>query len=257
MGTTLTATTRQDLRTGVYEIRPTGTLDLAGATALRRSVLKMLPEQPRILLLGLDDIGIRDPLNLLVLPALDRRAVLDCGVRLQCYCDPDTDTGRLLRKRVGRLIAVSADRMAALVAGTQAATRSHRAYRHLAAETFSIREARDLTTESCRAWQIPQVSEAAKLIVSELVTNAVRHAQTEMDLVLTHRSRLLHIQVRDTAYAPALFPIEPLVEVIYRTGDDSLGGRGLMLVALLSTACGTTIGATGKTVWATLGVRPD
>ncbi|NUR69298.1 MAG: ATP-binding protein [Hamadaea sp.] len=249
--------TRQDLRTGVYELRPTGSLDLSGTAALRRSALKVLPEQPRALLLGLDEIDIRDPLNLAVLPSIDKRVRLDCGIRLQCYADPATDTGRRVRQVVGGRIALHDDRLSALVAADQETVATQRAYRHLTPGAGAVREARAITQECCRRWGIPQISDAAQLIVSELITNAVQHAQTEIDLILTHRGPRLHLQVRDTAYAPALFPIEPVSSLIYRVGDDRIGGRGLMLVAMLSAACGTTVGADAKTVWASLRVRPE
>ncbi|MCP2323057.1 hypothetical protein HDA40_001564 [Hamadaea flava] len=248
--------TRQNVRTGVYELRPMGSLDLAGAASLRRSVLKVLPEQPRALLLGLDGVDVGNPVNLAVLPSLDKRAMLDCGIRLQCYADPTSETGRLIHEGIGWRVALHADRTAALATADRKTAGSHRAYRHLEPGPDAVRQARAITLDCCRRWDLPHVADTAQLIVSELVTNAVQHAQTEMDLVLTHRGPRLHLQVRDTAYAPALFPIEPFTSLVYRVGDDRIGGRGLMLVAMLSTACGTNVGTNAKTVWATLQVRP-
>lgn len=256
MTTSLTTVTRENLRTGVYDLRPAGSLDLAGTAALRRSVLKILPEQPRVLLLGLDGIDVRDPLNLNVLPSLDKRVMLDCGIRLECYVNPATETGRRIRELIGWRIALHTNRAAALAAADQATAAAHRTYRHLAPGADAVREARAITRDCCRRWGVPQMADTAQLIVSELVTNAVQHARTEMDLVITHRGAQLHLQVRDTAYAPALFPIEPLTSLVYHVGDDRIGGRGLMIVAMLASACGTTVGMHAKTVWASLRVRP-
>jgi anti-sigma regulatory factor (Ser/Thr protein kinase) len=224
---------------------------------LRRAVLKALSERPLALLIDLNHVIIRDPVDLVVLPTLDRRASLECGLRLQCYVETGGPTGRLVRELLGHQMSFHPGRKAALAAGEADGAQVCRAHLHLPADAHSAAQARAVIADLCRRWGIPKIVDDAQLIVSELVTNAVQHARTEIDLIATLRDDLLHLQVRDQAYAPALFPVEPLADLIYSARNSRLGGRGLLLVAALSTACGTTIGAYGKTVWASLRVQPD
>lgn len=113
--------------------------------------------------------------------------------------------------------------------------------------------ARAEVADCCRRWQVEEVCDEAQIIVSELVTNVVTHAHTDAEVVLVLRDGLLHIQVRDGAFSPAPFPVRPLAALFSRRAAPT-GGRGLLLVAALATAYGTTVGVDGKTVWATLRV---
>src|SRR5262247_420141 len=71
----LNAEATHDLDTGVCEIAVAGSLDLHGAGRLRAAVLKSLAEQPVTVLLDLNGARTDDPLSLLILPTLERRAV--------------------------------------------------------------------------------------------------------------------------------------------------------------------------------------
>ena len=60
--------------------------------------------------------------------------------------------------------------------------------------------ARQVTRETLAAWQVSHLEETAVLLISELVTNAVRHAQTgrlAMALYLEADGRWLRIEVHD------------------------------------------------------------
>ena len=90
----------------------------------------------------------------------------------------------------------------------------------------------------------------AELIVSELVTNGVTHAGTDVELDVALRNEFLHIRVRDES------TVQPVPRMAYPGAPPAIGGRGLYLVGLYSTAWGYVVGATGKVVWATLRARP-
>lgn len=82
----------------------------------------------------------------------------------------------------------------------------------------------------------------AELLVSELVTNAILHARTELQLCLAVDGEQVLVCVADRAAdTPALAP-----QSQSRTRP---GGRGLALVADLSKAWGTARYSSGKTVW--------
>lgn len=116
----------------------------------------------------------------------------------------------------------------------------------LAPVPASIPVARWLTVRACDRWGLGGYAGPAGQVVTELVGNAVRHAGTPIDLVLSYGRPLLHIAVHDRC--PRL-PRQ-------RTPEwDADGGRGLLVVEALAAAKGATPTADGKVVWAALLVR--
>ncbi|MEU1340969.1 SpoIIE family protein phosphatase [Streptomyces sp. NPDC005827] len=110
----------------------------------------------------------------------------------------------------------------------------------------AVAGARKLVTDQLDVWDLQELSFAAELVVSELVTNAIRHASPPIRLRLL-RDRQLICEVSDTSNtAPHLRRA--------RTYDE--GGRGILLVAQLSRSWGTRQTGTGKTIWAALGLEP-
>jgi anti-sigma regulatory factor (Ser/Thr protein kinase) len=87
-------------------------------------------------------------------------------------------------------------------------------------------------------------SDAAQLVASELVTNAVLHARTWMELTLRLLPPLVHIAVTDGS------PESPHITVIADESAES--GRGLLLVEAMATAWGSLVSHDGKVVWATV-----
>lgn len=79
----------------------------------------------------------------------------------------------------------------------------------------------------------------AELLVSELVTNAVRHAETDLLLHITLDPRI-RVVVEDTS-ADAIREPRPF-------GDDA-GGRGLAIVAAMAVSWGWERTASGKRTW--------
>lgn len=106
--------------------------------------------------------------------------------------------------------------------------------------------ARQVTREVLTAWHRADLEETAVLIVSELVTNAVRHASTGRPLValrLEIAGASVRIEVHDD---DPRWP-EP-------STPDSLdeSGFGFVLVNALASKWGVNDTAAGKAVWAEL-----
>ena len=97
------------------------------------------------------------------------------------------------------------------------------------------------------------VAADAELIISELVTNSVRHAGVESDQLVTVDLVLLKERLRITVTDPGC-DLEPRLV----TEDlDGLGGHGLRLVEQLSVAWGVGRDAVGATqVWCDLVLDP-
>ncbi|MFL5793327.1 MAG: ATP-binding protein, partial [Actinomycetota bacterium] len=113
----------------------------------------------------------------------------------------------------------------------------------------SVAEARRFIAARAAAWSFPDPArEQLVLIGSELVTNAVLHARTELVLTLELRRDRVRISVRDHSQAPATLRH-------YRA--DALTGRGLGVVAALSDNWGVSAASDGKVVWAELAANGD
>lgn len=114
------------------------------------------------------------------------------------------------------------------------------------AEPDAVRTARTMVRRVLVDWGLNGAADVVVLLVSELVTNSLRHASGPIGvrMVLLSAGGLL-VEVSDPLPDP---PQE-------RTAaPDDEGGRGLQLVACSSRRWGTRRGKSGKTVWFELSV---
>ncbi|QWZ10093.1 ATP-binding protein [Nocardioides panacis] len=111
----------------------------------------------------------------------------------------------------------------------------------LASDARSVTRARTLIAQ--RLIGLPDESvEVVLLLVSELVTNAVRHGSGPVGLHVAWGNGTVRVEVHDQS------PEWPVVRAVDR---DALDGRGLILVDGLATGWGVMAGKPGKTVWFT------
>ncbi|MFJ4623313.1 SpoIIE family protein phosphatase [Streptomyces sp. NPDC088812] len=109
----------------------------------------------------------------------------------------------------------------------------------------AARHARRFTRRALRAWGVSDdTMDAALLVVSELVTNALVHTdgQVRLDLTLIHHR--LRVAVTDTSARTPVQPTDP--------GWEATGGRGVLLVEAVSDTWGTVPVSGGKQVWCEL-----
>ncbi|QKZ22862.1 ATP-binding protein [Streptomyces chartreusis] len=124
----------------------------------------------------------------------------------------------------------------------------------LAAQKDAVRWARRHARDVLSVWRVqPDHVETAALVVSELVTNAVRHVikatpatgPVRLALILRHRGTHLIVEVADPGVQP------PLLQGAVEPGAES--GRGLLIVESVSKEWGYYFPPTGgKVVWASL-----
>lgn len=134
----------------------------------------------------------------------------------------------------------AADDAALLLARTCALSPDRIACWELPSEPSVVAQARARTAGQLAGWGLQEITFTAELLVSELVTNAIRHAQPPIQLRLIW-DEVLSVEVSDgSSTAPHL----------RRAGRWDEDGRGLMLVAQLAERWGTRHTRTGKTIWA-------
>lgn len=117
------------------------------------------------------------------------------------------------------------------------------AQRVLPGEPGSASRARRFTEQTLQHWHHEELSELVTLLVSELVTNAVLHAGSDIKVRLALEPGAVRLEVHDTS------PVLP-AESDY--GQDASTGRGLGLVSALAQSWGAETSAWGKVVWCTL-----
>ncbi|MEW1694555.1 SpoIIE family protein phosphatase [Streptomyces sp. NPDC093249] len=106
-------------------------------------------------------------------------------------------------------------------------------------EPRSVGRARELARAQLGAWGLEGLVDTVELLVSELVTNALRYGEGEIRLRML-RDRTLVCEVWDAGL------VQPRRR---RAKDTDEGGRGLQLVGLLSSSWGARRTPRGKTVW--------
>ena len=101
--------------------------------------------------------------------------------------------------------------------------------------------ARRFVGDMLKRWRFDSAIEPAQLLTSELVTNAVLHAGTEVQVVLEAHDRTVHVEVIDLTKRPPVARFTPY--------DDLQTGRGLTLLESMATAWGVDPLERGKSVW--------
>ncbi|MEU2409586.1 SpoIIE family protein phosphatase [Streptomyces rubiginosohelvolus] len=166
------------------------------------------------------------------------RVLADRSASLEELCD----------RAVSELVpdGTSADDTALLLVRTRELDAERVAHWELSAEAVSVGRARELATGQLEAWGLEELVFATQLVVSELVTNAVRYAGGPLGLRLI-RDRTLVCEVADTGHtSPHL----------RHSAEDDEGGRGLFIVAQLVQRWGTRYTPTGKTIWTEQALPP-
>ena len=220
-----------------------GGLRLADVGSVRTALLKCLAEQPEALLLDLAGLTVEQELALTVFPAVQRQAMRWPGIPM-LLCRPTSQTRGMLGSAAYQRLPVFAD--------------LDSAHRHLGDRRRTLpsireqllpvfgaaRHARDVTTDACLRWDLPDLVAPACLIVSEFTGNVIDHAHTMMDLRLSLHRRHLNISLRDGS---AEQPVRP-----GQVPAEAMSGRGLMLVDATAQAWGCLPTKDGKVMWAAL-----
>ncbi|MEH0448248.1 SpoIIE family protein phosphatase [Streptomyces sp. B21-102] len=139
------------------------------------------------------------------------------------------------------------DDVALLLARTRALGADRVATWDVAPDPAHVAEARQAATEQLAAWGLEEAAFVTELVVSELVTNAIRYGAPPIRLRLI-RDRSLICEVSDgSSTSPHLRRAHAFDE----------GGRGLLLVAQLTQRWGSRQTDRGKTIWAEQSLDPE
>ncbi|HVL04990.1 MAG TPA: PAS domain S-box protein [Acidimicrobiales bacterium] len=118
----------------------------------------------------------------------------------------------------------------------------------LTPEAASVGRARRLVAKAVSESGHEEMVDSATLLVSEVVTNSLLHAGTEIRLLCRPNSDGVRVEVSDRS---------PLMPSIRHYDTDATTGRGLALVAALASSWGIDCEQDGKTLWFELGNDGD
>ncbi|NEE22117.1 SpoIIE family protein phosphatase [Streptomyces sp. SID7499] len=226
-------------------VSPDGTVDLVGLPAAPPLGMSGLPYEATEVVLPEGSLLALYTNGLVETPDRD----LDAGVhRLrEVLARPAASLDALCDSVLSDLLPQRpADDVALLIARTRALDARQVATWSVPADPSAVAQTRKDVVEQLERWGLSDAVFVTELVVSELVTNAIRHAEPPVQLRLIHDSTLI-CEVSDGGNtAPHLRRA--------RTYDE--GGRGLLLVARLTERWGTRQGTSGKTIWAEQTLTP-
>ncbi|HXL91621.1 MAG TPA: ATP-binding SpoIIE family protein phosphatase [Streptosporangiaceae bacterium] len=169
---------------------------------------------------------------------------LGLGLAELCQAIGEQPTGQDLEERCDGLLHAlgagsRADDVALLAANLSGIPADRVAYWIMSPSARSPQLARRLVRGLLEKWKLPESIDTATLLVSELVTNAVRYASRPISVRLMLTDSLLCEVHDDDPHLPVLDNPRPTEE----------GGRGILLVSRLARRWGVTRISTGKVVW--------
>lgn len=110
----------------------------------------------------------------------------------------------------------------------------------LPCDASSAGKARRLVRRELASVDDPDLVDAASLLVSELVTNAILHARTDIALFARVRDGVFRAEVSD---ANSTLPTQR------RPSELAGTGHGLQLIEAIATSWGVLTSGSGKTIW--------
>jgi len=114
------------------------------------------------------------------------------------------------------------------------------AHEGFAAAPESVSAARRFVAGTLAEWELSELADTITLLLSELVTNAIVHADAAPDVTVRLLPDRVHVEVADARPEPVYSQ---------EAGDTSTSGRGLALVEALATDWGSVTVPGGKVVW--------
>jgi len=132
------------------------------------------------------------------------------------------------------------DDIAVLIAKLRRIPEDHRICFQLEPEFSAVRHARSLIRDPLKRWGLEDLIDSSELLVSELVTNAIKYANGEVMLRLILEPDRLVCEVHDSS---------PALPRVLQVDKDAENGRGLHVVSQMSSRWGARRTTGGKVVW--------
>lgn len=231
---------------GALAIFAEGTLGAGSYGRLRDALLKAAADTPSAVIVDLDRMGVTSPVALALFPSVAAKIAEWPGIPLILVVADEAKLRMLAEYRMRRYVPVHHSLEEAVSAiGDPPPRRVSRV--DLPYGSACLEEARDVVTEWCERWQVPERRAADALqVATALVDNTIKHTRGAPSIRVELRRGMLTVAVYDGDPRPAR-RIEP--------GTDPATGieHGLAMVDNLSRTWGNApTYSGGKVVWAVL-----
>jgi anti-anti-sigma factor len=225
-----------------------GQLDLAAAPQVQRVLLKQLAEQPPAIICDLAGVEEIDPLCVGVFTSVRHPSIGWAGTNLVLSGARPAVTRILARRRVSSVLPVY-DSLEDALRHARALPPRPRERVALQPVPAAAAAARSFVRECCDRWGLDGLTEDATLLANELVTNAVVHARTPLQLRLELRGWRLYLAVHDQ---------DPRLVRLLAAEDPGERMHGLSIVDHLATVWGVRQDpGGGKVVWCAIDLPSD
>lgn len=227
-------------------LKARGLFEIVGEAADGRSAIALAARtEPEIVVLDLSlpDLAGHDLVVNIKRAAPTAKVVVFTGTEI-----PDE---KPVRDAVDAYVVKSADLdyLVDLIADiVQATDPAESASLELDATEASSATARRFVRQFCEEWGLSPLTDAALVVVSELVTNAIVHARSSCEVRLIRKPNVLRIEVVDSGVG---------VPDVLDPDVESEGGRGMLLTSAYSAAWGVDSEPAVKVVWAELPLLPE
>jgi len=234
---------RRSSHQGCVVLTLVGRLDLPAAPQVQRAILKQLAEPPPAIICDLSRVEGIDPLCAGVFTSMRHPALGWPGTALVLCGTQPAVAEVLVQLGVARSLTMYPNLDQAL-ANARTRPQRLRARLTLGPVLTAAAAGRQFVAEVCGHWGLQALAEPAALVASELVTNAVVHANTALELQVELRGSWLQVAVHDQ---------DPDLVGLLAAKDGTDRRLGLQIVDQVARAWGVRQeGAGGKTVWCTL-----
>jgi anti-sigma regulatory factor (Ser/Thr protein kinase) len=116
----------------------------------------------------------------------------------------------------------------------------------------AVKKARTFLRDRLGEWGLDHASEDMMLMASEVVTNALIHADSDVEMRLREYPDRVRLEVRDADPTPPIPSIAAAGDAV----SESEHGRGLFIVDSFASSWGSSPSGRGKTVWLEIRTRP-
>jgi anti-sigma regulatory factor (Ser/Thr protein kinase) len=155
-----------------------------------------------------------------------------------------------------QVMALASDFSPAASSVVPASSRGRPRHVRLAALPSAVPWARRILRHMLREWQLESMSDPALLLVSELVTNAVKASASQLGKNQSLPMIGLTLQLTEAGFLAEVWDASPALPVLQESDLTGERGHGLVLVDFLADSWGHHAADGGKVVWFTVAV-PD
>lgn len=117
-------------------------------------------------------------------------------------------------------------------------------------DLHGVKAAREFVRDCLKSWKLEAMTDDLELMASEVVTNALTHADSYVELRLRLHPDRIRLEVRDTDVTP---PLPSSLSACEEENAQAEHGRGLIIVDALG-EWGSSPSGRGKVVWCEIAV---